>query len=297
MCTQDEGTPFVMVGLERSGNTVTHAALKAHPEVATFDDEVKYSPFYTTGISVFSFSNERDTVKQASRPALLKFLSFLNHGKSGKAYGIYTVPAAKDAAGLVKAIQTHYPDVKIILVKRLNIVAQYASSLIANQSNLWIATKPLITPYPEVHFNYKNLVTYVILTLHALNELEKLKSSHTVLEWIYEEHLLSDSPSFNPLFDFLGVSRLDVAPFLPAKLNPPPETYIRNYYFWIQEVCKIIERAAIQTELKQQLYAYHTSLLTNKSIHESWLFYLSILPSRLLAFLLFKKALPAVHNP
>ena len=41
---------FVIVGMARSGTTVTLQALQGHPDVRTAMDEIRVDPFFTRGI-------------------------------------------------------------------------------------------------------------------------------------------------------------------------------------------------------------------------------------------------------
>jgi hypothetical protein len=51
---QPQKTRYLIVGMARSGTTVTHRALYGHPKVCALDDEIRVDPFFTRGIEAFT---------------------------------------------------------------------------------------------------------------------------------------------------------------------------------------------------------------------------------------------------
>ena len=49
---------YVIVGLARSGTTATHAAIYGHPHICAMADELRVSPFFTSGVATFTVSGE-----------------------------------------------------------------------------------------------------------------------------------------------------------------------------------------------------------------------------------------------
>ena len=45
---------YILVGPARSGTTVTHLALKGHPNVSAVRDEVRIDPLFTQGMGAFT---------------------------------------------------------------------------------------------------------------------------------------------------------------------------------------------------------------------------------------------------
>jgi len=49
---------YLIVGCGRSGSTLIHLLLKGHPNIVALNDELKVSPFFTKGISTFTFGSD-----------------------------------------------------------------------------------------------------------------------------------------------------------------------------------------------------------------------------------------------
>ena len=55
---------FLTVGTQRSGTTVSHVALRGHPDVRAVSDEIAIDPFFTDGRSVFSAHAKNDSSQE-----------------------------------------------------------------------------------------------------------------------------------------------------------------------------------------------------------------------------------------
>ncbi|GIV33318.1 MAG: hypothetical protein KatS3mg031_0853 [Chitinophagales bacterium] len=246
---------YLIVGLPRSGNTVLHLALAAHPQVSACIDEIKYHPFFSEGISVFTRGGETEQEKQNSHLGLFQMMASLSGKKKVKAYGLHTVISHTEAADLVYAIQKNYPAVRIIYVKRLNIIAQLASVIRSDKKQLWISMQPVEPDYSPLSIDRQHLIEYTQQVIRALDRMEDLKTTHSVKEWIYEFQL-EQCQNFTELFDFLGLDGFYAYPFLPSKLNPPARTYVHDYFELLEIVARIIEQEPIHLGLKKQFLDY-----------------------------------------
>ena len=131
---------YIIVGLPRTGNTFTHLGVAEHPQVSACIDEVDVDPFFTQGMSVFTKGNERPSEKAISHMELFKCMASFHDKKDIRAYGLHTVIASlKEAEDFVHRVQANYPDVRIILVQRLNPMAQLASLIHAERTGVYMS--------------------------------------------------------------------------------------------------------------------------------------------------------------
>ena len=56
---------YIVIGCGRSGTTVTHLALRGHPNVCALNDEVKILPLFNNGINCYTYGN--NTVEERGK--------------------------------------------------------------------------------------------------------------------------------------------------------------------------------------------------------------------------------------
>ncbi len=254
---------YLIIGMARSGNTVTHLALASHPEISACIDEVRFDPFFNKGISVFTYGSETAAEKQNSHLSLFKMMASLSNKMNSKAFGVHTVVKSRDAELLVKAIQNNYPSLKIILIKRLNMVAQLASVCRSNKNQIWSSFEPVLFNLEPLAIAEAELIHHIKSVMVAMNAFESLKDTHEVSEWIYEDELEIQKPVFKRLFDFLGVQDFDPSPFIPYKLNPPAENFVTNYKQLLITATNTLKLETGHSKLKDQFMTYLESQISS----------------------------------
>lgn len=120
---------YIVIGCARSGKTVTHLAIKGHPNVYALNDEVKIRKLSENPLSLVTHGSNLKSKENIFIRNLFETLINLNPvNKNNKAKGIKVAVSKPDDAKLfVKRIQHYFPDVYIIFVKQNNLVAQYSS--------------------------------------------------------------------------------------------------------------------------------------------------------------------------
>ncbi|MFH1319492.1 MAG: sulfotransferase [Bacteroidota bacterium] len=224
-------TRYIILGLARSGTTVTHFALMGHPNVSALNDEVKVS-FFTDGISTFTQRNDNQREKDKGFIALFDAITSIFANENTRALGLKCIPdSPKSAKDLVGALKKHFIDHKIIITVREDLVAQLGSLIRADTTGNWHSwrqhgkEKELTIVIKKSH-----LKKYIYTCLEISAELKKLHKTHDVLEFYYEKNFLNNSqPDFIELFDFLNLPRENVTWLKSEKVAPAPELYIKNY--------------------------------------------------------------------
>jgi len=222
---------YLVLGLGRSGTTAIHFALKGHPNVSALNDEVKIS-FFSEGISTFTQRDDNKTEKEAGFNMLFDSIAGVFANKETMAIGMKCVPADVDASVLLtKSIRKHFPDIKIILLNRKDLTAQYGSMLRAQATGEWHSWRQPETPSSKtVKINKHLFKKYITRSVLKYNELKTLSDSHDLLDVNYETCLLQKGgPDFSSIFDFLDLPSLPVTWQNCEKVSPPPEKYISNY--------------------------------------------------------------------
>lgn len=225
-------TQYLVIGAKRSGTTLIHLLLKGHPNVSALNDELAVSPFFTQGISTFTYGNDLEEERK------LGYLSLFNAISSVLADANCTAFGAKCAIGsqgnaqiIVNVLQKYLKDLKIILVVRNDLVAQYGSLISANKTGImhsWYNSHAKYEPQ-KLRINKWLLTRYTISILDTYDTLRQLFATHKVLEISYEEYLLDPAIIQNNLFEFVEVPNIDVTWLKSKKVMPDPANYILNY--------------------------------------------------------------------
>jgi hypothetical protein len=219
---------FVIVGMQRSGTSVTQQCVAGHPEVSCPEDEVRVEPFFTRGLAVYTVRGRESFARRTAGHRRL-FDAITRPARPGaeRALGLKVAVASyAQALDLYIGLVEHFPDVRIVLVERRDLLAQHASLLLARESGRWhrhglreARSDARIRPDPEVFGRY----AAEACRIHRL--LGDLAGSHALLRIGYEADI---EPGFDPraLFDFLGLRPLEPTWLRMRKISPPLEDFV-----------------------------------------------------------------------
>lgn len=225
-----ERTRFIVVGMQRSGTTVTHVGIKDHPNVTMSNDEVWASPFFTKGLSTFTGGKESYKQRRSSYLGLFDLLAASRVSDKTTAYGIKSaIGNRQEAIDFCNCVREYFPGVRIILVSREDLVSQHASLLRAEKTGEWHAWEgqkrsaagTFAIP-PEA------FTAYATECRHTNAQLRTLKRTHPVMELVYERDI-APGVQYDKVFEFLGVPVVKVDWLKMTKVAPPAETFVENF--------------------------------------------------------------------
>ena len=131
---------FIVLGMQRSGTTVTHVCLAGHPEVCMAPDEVYVEPFFTRGLAAFTGGKESYKDRQDGYARLFDLIAGFRAKESTRAVGFkVAIGSANDARDVANCLSEYLPDLKVILVHRSDLAAQFGSLQRAIASGEWHA--------------------------------------------------------------------------------------------------------------------------------------------------------------
>ncbi len=239
-------TRYIIAGLPRSGTTLIHKAIAGHPNASALNDELRVSPFWDQGLSTFTFGHETPDERRAGHGVLFDAVTSIAASAETRAFGVKCCVSSPNEAELVvtSAMRT-IPDVKMILVVRRDLVAQYASLLRARRSGAWHswrrADRP---PVARVHIRPLLFNRYATNALDTLARLQRAPAAHRV---VFEELVAGKAEGFRKIFDFLDLPDVPVDWELGDKVSPPPEAYIDNYREMSDRLASLMEKHASGT--------------------------------------------------
>ncbi len=223
---------YIIIGYSRSGTTVTHLAIKGHPAAVALNDELLVDPFFTKGISIFTHGNDYLEEKKEGYSALFDALTLIRANEQTLAHGAKTAcNSHRKSCHLVRVLQNHLKDLKVIIIIRKDLVAQLGSALHGKKTGImhsWYKgfdTREI----SQIKISMWQLTSYVINVHKMYAVLRELNNSHDVLEINYEDLLEDSSRFYARLFGFLDLPVTEPIWLESKKVMPPPEKYIKNY--------------------------------------------------------------------
>jgi hypothetical protein len=222
------GHEFIILGRQRSGTSVTHACLRGHPEVASHPEELHATLFRALPPSGLPPEESVEERRQAYRDVLAQLTR--RSQDETRARGIKTAVYSEESSiDLVNCLQDYLPHAKVILVQREDLLAQYASLLIAERSGRWHRLEREERADPsELHIPLDEFLKYVRDCRASAAQFDRLRSSHQVLDFQYEVDI-GQGIAHEKLFGFLQLTAIEPTWLGMRKISPPIESYLSNH--------------------------------------------------------------------
>lgn len=232
---------FLVVGMQRSGTTVTHQLVAGHPDIATNAREASAELFIDIGDSYFSTTKRLFPVHEevgTQRPELVEcyFDLAVRHGGDFDDKALRGLKVAVNRLDrterMVESILRNMPDLKVILVARSNVVAAAMSAYLFARSHKHrlihkVEDRGVYEPF-ELPAEF--MANYVVKWRRTNTVLAKLLNLETAMEVHYEQDIegkrLLDGKA---LFEFLRVKPVSVDWLTLKKNLSPPAELLTNF--------------------------------------------------------------------
>lgn len=218
---------FLVVGMQRSGTTVTWSQMRQHPDIAMFGNEL-HASFFSTTILDRALDGETRDQRTTSLQAMVELLA--RPAATTRAVGLKTaLPSAEYTARLVGCLLTHGSDFDIIAVRRRDLVAQLGSIRRAVASGQWHRqAKNHTTSTARVCIGDRELVDYVQDCIDSQRLLEQLAKQRRVTFLDYDDDIVTGQ-DWGRICDFLELPAGSRPTPQLAKVAPPASEYIEDY--------------------------------------------------------------------
>ena len=251
-------TRFLIIGRLRSGTTMLQRALRAHPNVSMFHDEVDPRPFFGEGLGLFARSGGKKLPpsERVQLPGLLfDSLSLVQREKPAiQAHGIKCALNKLDAAELVvDQLGRHYPEVKVILIQRKHLLKQYISYQRAEKYGYWHSVDQG-QPDKKLPLRIKRsgFLQFAYESKKVDETLLSLSKTQDCLTLNYETDLVQGlSEAFIKVCHFLNIRPIDFSPHVMEKLQPADPDSIQH----LAQCQKLFEK--IKDLKSEQIQAMH----------------------------------------
>ena len=220
------------MGCPRSGTTLVHTAVMGHDQVSALSDEMLIIPFFSRGISTFTFGNEHEEEKRKGRASLFDAMASLMATDQTRALGIKCCTQTTEQADIfVESVQRDFPDAKIIITDRRDLVAQYGSLQSARRTGTWHSwysgAKEAKTR--KIKLWRPLFIRYAVRCLNTMQALQRLRATHDVHECVYEDILMDRDAVLQGAVRFLGLESVPITWLRTQKVKAAPSEYITSY--------------------------------------------------------------------
>jgi len=206
--------------------------VEGHPNASALSDEMRVSTFFTRGIRAFTYGSELPEERQRGFSALFDAITLLRGSPDTMAYGAKVATNSPHLARvIVETLQDSLPDIKVIIMARRDLVAQYGSLLHMRRSGIlhsWYDGFKTLK-VRKMRISKWRFLTYCISIEGMYRTLQDLKATHDVLDVEFEDLLSNPRAMYARLFQFLGLPAVEPNWVDSKKVLPPPDRYIKNY--------------------------------------------------------------------
>lgn len=234
--------PFIIVGMPRVGSSLLALSLAQSPEIKIYgelfhplESERKGSHFIETesGEVIFYKGGDEDAIE-----FLLKNI-WNEKNKHFKAVGFKLFAEMVQCQGtkyLFERLKKEIENLRIIIIKRLNLLDVFVSREKAIQTEIWcifLNQKHLLTDYASkikpIYVDPKILKDFFDLYIQTYQFYERFFKDLPNIQIIYEEMITNYSQTFNKIFDFLGVKAVEIISPLIKQNTQKHQEFIINY--------------------------------------------------------------------
>ena len=205
---------FIVLGHPRSGSSMLISTLRKHPQIVSFGEI-----FHPRSVFL-NFNPNRNTISLNRILALrnkypVEFLDrfiFTSYKNDLKAIGFKLFPEHIENIrfnSIWNWLESN-KDVKIILLKRQNLLASYASFLLAIKDNKWNIKDELDRTKSTVNIDPENLSKYISKRKSYDDKIKRNIRYHKILEINYEEMSKNSVYTMRMVQDFLETEILNL---------------------------------------------------------------------------------------
>lgn len=224
-------TKFIILGRSRVGSNFLRGLLNAHPQIAAYGEifrDVKAMDWDHLG---YFQSPKMMTMLQNEPVKFLEEKVFGKYPRSTAAVGfkIFYYHARNGGEAPVWSFLRNMKDLRVIHLKRRNILKTHLSRQKAAVTDSWVNTSRSKGTQPAIQLDYAACLEDFSRTRAWEEEYDRLFADHAKIEVVYEELAGNYQAEMTRLQEFLGVNIETVAPATYRQSSQPLAQAIANY--------------------------------------------------------------------
>jgi LPS sulfotransferase NodH len=231
---------FVIVGIARTGSTMLISQLNNHSQALAFG-EIFRSPD-SIGWDVPPFQSYQDrkllTVYKSDPIAFLERHVFRKWPSNYKAIGfkLFYYHARTSPQSAVWDYLAQQPEMRILHIKRRNVLSQYVSLQLAHKTDIWSSTRPVTQDPQCIQLDVAECQNHFAWVRSLEKECENFFKKHKV-RCVYYEDLARDSPhEIEAVQKFLGL-RYEVVSAHTVRQQTRPLSQVISNYAELRDAC------------------------------------------------------------
>lgn len=226
-------TRFVIVGMARTGSTMLINLLNSHTRALAFG-ELFRTPG-TIGWDVrpyLDYTSERLlTLYQSDPCGFLAKAIFRKWPRGQQAVGfkIFYYHAREKPYSAVWDYLERHDDIRVLHIKRRNILAQYLSVHLAHKTNVWSATRPVARETEPVRLEIEDCRKHFAWVRSQEEEADAFFAGHDVLQVAYEDLIADQTAEMLKVQEFLGLREQELSAHTVRQRTVSLPRAIANY--------------------------------------------------------------------
>lgn len=144
----------------------------------------------------------------------------------------YNQPGNIPGGGRIWKYLNALPDLKIIHLKRKNLLHAYASLVMAAKTDLWMVTKathPSVITDINVYLSYDECLSFFRWAQNCIKEFKPFLDKKNELEIFYEDLVENSSETLDAIQAFLNLDRKNLYSECKKQHTKPISSYLVNY--------------------------------------------------------------------
>jgi LPS sulfotransferase NodH len=224
---------FVIVGIARTGSTLLIDLLNAHSQVQAFGELFRSTEVVGWDVRPFT-THQGPKLLALYRSDPLAFLEskvFRRWPAHYAAVGfkLFYYPARQPPHSLVWDYLAGDPSIRVIHMKRANILEQYCSLQLAHKTNVWSSKRPPASEPPPIRLEIEACREHFAAVRAWEEECALLFKSHQIIDLYYEDLVAKQDREMRRIQNLLELRREPVSSKLVRQRRRPLSHDIANY--------------------------------------------------------------------
>lgn len=225
-------TRFIILGRSRSGSNLLRGLLNTHGQVVAFGELFQTESSIEWGLSDYPQTPQLLNLFREQPVRFLQTQVFRKFPKRIQAVGfkLFYYHARTPAWSPVWDFLAGQPDIKVLHIRRGNLLRVHLSRKRAMLTDRWVNTSGAVEPLIPLALDYDECLADFVQTRRWESEAEGFWSTHPILNITFETLAQDYAPEMARVHDFLGIEHLAPAPATYRQSNHPLSVAITNYH-------------------------------------------------------------------
>jgi LPS sulfotransferase NodH len=226
-------TKFVIVGIARTGSTMLISQLNNHSQALVFGEIFRSLDSIGWDVPPFSsYQNQKLLTLYRSDPiAFLEKHVFRKWSSNHKAVGfkLFYYHARTSPQSAVWDYLVQQPEIRVLHIKRRNVLSQYVSLQLAHKTDIWSSTRTFSQDPQCIELDIGECQNHFAWVRSLEEECENFFKNHKVRTVYYEDLARDSNEEIEAVQKFLGLRHETVSAQTVRQQTRPLSQVISNY--------------------------------------------------------------------